>query len=77
MLHLHFSRLVDFCIRHSRLVIVIAVLLGAGSTAYVVRHFAINTDISNLLSPDLPWRKRDAAYLAAFPQQATSILAVV
>ena len=76
-LNLHFARIADFCIRYSWLVIVATVLLGAGATYYVARHFAMNTDTRNLLSPHLPWRMRDLAYQTAFPQQAESILAVV
>jgi len=34
-------------------------------------------DISGLLSPDLPWRKREADFRKAFPQQVESILAVI
>ena len=47
------------------------------SGVYAVQHFAINTDINKLISPDLPWRKRDLAFEHAFPQHLQSILAVV
>lgn len=73
-LNLHFARIADFCIRHSWLIIVATVLLGAGAANHVVRHFALNTDTRNLLSPHLPWRKRDLAYQTAFPQQANPSL---
>jgi uncharacterized protein len=73
----HFARIAGFCIRHSWLIIVATALLGAGAADYVARHFAMNTDIRNLLSPNLLWRKRELAYQTAFPQQAQSILAVV
>jgi hypothetical protein len=76
-LNLRFARIADFCIRHAWLIIIATVLLGAGTADYVARHFAINTDTGNLLSPHLPWRKRDLAYQTAFQQQAESILAVV
>jgi hopanoid biosynthesis associated RND transporter like protein HpnN len=77
MLQFYFGSLVDFCIRRAWLVLVVAGVLGAGSAAYVARHFAVNTNVGDLLSAKLPWHQRDAAYVAAFPQQATSILAVV
>lgn len=51
--------------------------MGLSSAAYVERHFAVNSDFNKLLSPNLPWLKRDDAYRTAFPQQAGSILAVV
>ena len=69
--------IVDFCIRRAWLVVLASALILAGSLVYVARHFAINTNISTLLSPNLPWRKRELAYQAAFPEQATSIIAVV
>lgn len=48
-----------------------------GSAYYTATHFAINTDVSNLISSHLPWRKRELNYQAEFPQQANSILVVV
>jgi len=70
-------RVVSFCTRYSFAVVIMALVLGLGSTVYAVRHFAINTNISGLLSPDLPWRKREADYRKAFPQEVESILAVI
>ncbi|MDB5627767.1 MAG: hypothetical protein JWQ51_107, partial [Tardiphaga sp.] len=52
------------------------VLLAIGSGIYTARHFAINTDINTLISPDLDWRKRDIAFEKAFDQERL-ILAVV
>jgi len=77
MLASYFAAIVDFCIRRALLIIGITAILGLSSAAYVERHFAVNSNFNKLLSPNLPWAKRDAAYKAAFPQQATSILAVV
>ena len=71
------AHVVDFCTRHAWVVILAAALLGAAAAAYTARHFAISTDVSKLLSPDLPWRQRELAYQAAFPQQTESIVAVV
>jgi uncharacterized protein len=69
--------IVDFCIRRAWLVVLASALILAGSLVYVAGHFAVNTNVSNLLSPSLPWRKRELAYQAAFPEEATSILAVI
>ncbi len=77
MSYVNFAAIIDFCIRRAWLVILASALVLVGSTVYVARHFAVNTNVSNLLSPNLPWRQRELAYQAAFPQQATSILAVV
>ena len=38
----------------------------SASGVYVARHFAINSDISTLLSSDLGWRKRELAFEQAF-----------
>lgn len=70
-------RAVDFCIRHAWAVVLVAVVLAAGSGVYVIRHFSVNTDIGNLISPNLPWRQRELAYQAAFPESTQSILVVI
>ncbi len=75
--YLNFAAIVDFCIRRAWFALLASVLILAGSAVYVARHFAINTNVTTLLSPDLPWRKRELAYQTAFPGETTSILAVV
>jgi hopanoid biosynthesis associated RND transporter like protein HpnN len=77
MLHALARRTIDFCIRHMRLFILFGLILGAASATYAARHFAINSDISNLISGNLPWRQRELAFQQAFPTHAQSILAVV
>ena len=64
------------CIGHPWVVVIVAILMATASVGYSVRHFALNTDINKLISPDLPWRKREIAFDALFPQY-DSILAVV
>ncbi|MGH9806333.1 MAG: MMPL family transporter, partial [Terriglobia bacterium] len=54
-----------------------AIVATVGSTAYSVRHFAINTDINKLISPELDWRKREADFEKAFPGHFGSTLVVV
>jgi hopanoid biosynthesis associated RND transporter like protein HpnN len=68
---------VRFCTRFPWFIIVLAVCAAAGSTAYCVRHFAINTDINKLISPDLDWRKREFAFEKEFPGHYGSTLIVV
>jgi hopanoid biosynthesis associated RND transporter like protein HpnN len=75
MLKLVVARIVTVCAHNARLIILAGLLLGILSTVYVVRHFAITTDINDMLSPKLPWRQRETAFAAAFPQ--TQILTVV
>ncbi len=75
--------IVWFCARARWLVIAIAVALAACSGVFVARHFAIDTNINNLISKSLPWRKNQAAYQKAFSSaetisgQETIVLAVI
>jgi hopanoid biosynthesis associated RND transporter like protein HpnN len=55
------------CIGHPWAVVIIAILLTAGSTAYAVRHFALNTNINKLISQKLPYRQREIGFDALFP----------
>ena len=48
--------IVTFCTRYAKATIAVAALLGVLSGIYAAKHFAINTDINTLISPDLPWR---------------------
>jgi hopanoid biosynthesis associated RND transporter like protein HpnN len=75
MLKLAIVRIVDVCTRHPWWVVVLALTLSAGSAVYAERHFAIKTDINELISPDLPWARRVKQFVNAFPQR--EILAVI
>ncbi|WP_088347886.1 MULTISPECIES: MMPL family transporter [Rhodomicrobium] len=70
-------RIVDFCTRYTWYVIGAAVLLTILSAGYTARHFAIDTDVSKLISPELPWRQRELAFAAAFPHRDATILVVI
>ena len=69
-------RVIDFCTRHAWQVVVIGLLLALGASLYSARHFAINSDISTLLSPNIDWRKRELAFEEAF-RRFKVIIAVV
>src|SRR6476660_210707 len=71
------TRLVSLCSRYAWAVLIIAAIAAGASGVYAARHFAITTDINNLLAPNLEWRKRERAYDAAFPGSVNSILIVV
>jgi len=58
-------------------VVALAVALTAATGVYTARHFAINTDIMQLIAPDLPWRQRELTFNAAFPQTTDIILVVI
>ena len=74
MLQKWIDRGVASCIRHSKLVIAAALILAALSAIYTARHFAINTDINDLISERLPWRQSEIAFQRAFPQTVELIL---
>ncbi len=67
---------VKACTRFASLSLLIALILAIAAGFYTARHFAINTDINTLISPDLDWRKRDNQFGQAFDRERT-ILAVV
>ncbi len=65
---------VGYCIGHFRAVIAAALLIAAISAVYTARHFAIDTDINDLLSSKLHWRQQEIAFHEAFPQVVDIIL---
>lgn len=68
--------IVRTCTRFATLVVVVSLLLAVGACYYAAKHFAINTDINTLISPDLDWRKRDNQFEHAFDREKL-ILAVI
>lgn len=74
MLQSWIIRAVGYCTRNFRGIIAGGLLLTAVSGVYAARHFAIDTDINDLLSAKLPWRQHEIAFQAAFPQTVELIL---
>ncbi|MGH6742842.1 MAG: MMPL family transporter, partial [Bradyrhizobium sp.] len=70
------ARLVDISTRAAVAVVVICVLGGIMLGDYAVTHLSVDTDTNDLISPDLPWRKREAEFDRAFPQNV-DLLAIV
>ena len=68
--------IVKACTRFAPLVLILSLALSAASSIYAARHFAINTDINKLISPELDWRQRDIQFEQAFDREKL-ILAVV
>jgi len=77
MLKERLALLVHACTRHAWAVIAASALLTLLAGVYEARHFAIDTDISKLISVDLPWRQQELAFSRAFPQRYGTIFAVV
>ena len=68
---------VKFCAERPWPVIAAGIVFAAMSVFYIGDQFEINTDISKLISNDLPWRQRELAFFKAFPASETTIVAVV
>src|SRR5262249_18888328 len=60
---------VAFCTRRPWWIVALALALTVGSTFYASRHFAIRTDVKDLISPELPWARRATQFLNDFPQR--------
>lgn len=69
--------LVRVCVSRARILVAVVIVLCLGMGYYVTRHFAMSTDTDALLSRELPWRVRQAAFDAAFPQNNADIVVVV
>ncbi|MGO9630629.1 MAG: MMPL family transporter [Xanthobacteraceae bacterium] len=74
MLQSGINRGVAYCIRYFRSIIAAGLLLAVVSAVYTASHFAIDTDVNDLLSAKLPWRQQEIAFHAAFPQTVDLIL---
>jgi uncharacterized protein len=71
------TAVVRFCTRFPRPIIVLGLVLAIGSGVYATKHFAINTDINKLISPNLEWRKHEAEFEKAFPGHFGTTIVVV
>src|ERR1700688_1919497 len=71
------TSIVRFCARFPLVVIVVWGCAAVVSVGYAATHFAINTDINKLISPDLDWRKRELDFGKAFPGHFGTTLVVI
>ena len=69
--------IVRVCARVPWLIIVLGLAAAGASAVYSARHFAINTDVNKLISPDLDWRQRELEFEKLFPGHFGSTLVVV
>ena len=70
-------RWVDFCRRSAAGVAIAAVIASLGAGVFVATNMRINTDTSDMLSPELPFRRNASALSEAFPQFSDNIVVVV
>ncbi|MEQ8227714.1 MAG: MMPL family transporter [Rhodospirillales bacterium] len=65
-------------VRRGAWAVVILSILGAGLTvAYLARNLAINTDTTDMLSAELPFRQHNRAVNRLFPQLSDNLLVVL
>lgn len=69
--------MVRFCCRWPLPVIALAAFATIGSVYFAYNRFAIDTDTSQFISAELPWRQREIELDAAFPQQVDMLLVVI
>jgi hypothetical protein len=61
-------RAIGFCARYAWPVIAVSIVLTILSSWYAATHFTMTTDVNQLISPNIPWRQREATFEKAFPQ---------
>ena len=71
------SAAVRFCALRFGWVISGGVVLGVLAGVFAAANFSITTDINRLISPEIPWRQREAVFARAFPAQYISTLVLV
>jgi len=69
--------LAGWILYHSRLVVGLAILASTISTFYAVTTLSLNTDMSQMLSANLPYRQAEELFRKTFPQFSNSVLLVV
>jgi uncharacterized protein len=67
MLSAFIGFIVGVCLRCRHTIIFLSLAIAAASAIYAVKHFAINTDINKLISPNLEWRKHEINFEQLFP----------
>jgi len=77
MLRATIISIIDLCTRYAYGTIAAGVLIATIAGYYASQHFAINTDVNTLISPDLSWRKREIIFDKYFPSHDDTILAVI
>jgi len=69
--------LVDASRTHAWMVVLVGILVAAGSGVYASRHLGVNTDTDQMFSASLPWRQHELAMERAFPQFQGLLVTVI
>jgi hopanoid biosynthesis associated RND transporter like protein HpnN len=62
---------------HSFLVLFLCLLATVGAVIYTVNHFRIDTEMTDMISDKLPYRKLEKEFQKAFPQFKETIVVVI
>ena len=62
--------------RHALLILLLALLIGAGLLHYVAGHLSVDTNNQNMLSADLPWRKAELEMDKLFPGRGDLVVVI-
>ena len=77
MLSAAIGRIVGGCLRYRYTIIALSMVIAIVSGFYSATHFAINTDINKLISPNLDWRKQELLFQDQFPGPFGTTMTVV
>jgi uncharacterized protein len=69
--------LVDFCRRNAVLTFACALAVAGFAGIYAAHHLGISTDTDKMFAASLPWRQRELAFSADFPQFNDLLVAVI
>ena len=72
-----FEKWADFIGHHSFLVLLLSLLATVGVAIYAVNHFRIDTEMADMISDKLPYRKLEKEFQSAFPQFKETIVVVI
>jgi hopanoid biosynthesis associated RND transporter like protein HpnN len=72
-----FEKWADFVGRHSPLVLFLSLLATVGVLIYTMYHFQISTQMTDMISDKLPYRKLEKEFQNAFPQLRETIVVVI
>jgi hopanoid biosynthesis associated RND transporter like protein HpnN len=70
-------KFIQFIERYRLAIIFAYIALTVFSIFYIKDHLGVNTDTTDMLSPDLEWRKLDIEYEKEFPQFTDNLLIVI
>jgi len=62
---------------HSFLVLFLSLLATVGVAIYTVNHFRIDTEMTDMISDKLPYRKLEKEFQSAFPQFKETVVVVI